>query len=514
MATKLVIQDDELDRKLNSSQVPEVKEERSESILVEKQIKLPEPINELDSERTDSLNSGGSTEQSPKHQQPETATPSTSEKVTTPVRKTNPKLPYEAGQFSPLNPNGSKKYSIKFLRAVFDDMKERQEIVDSPQRPFRMDFAPSYMNNPEYSGPNNSLLSSSGPIMRRSSQQAINKPRKIINTHSLQQEVELKTVENPWKPELMDEKHKAIEGGKLDDQRLIKVFRGHLNKLTPQKYDSLIEKIRELDLNGAERLNRVIDLVFDKAVDEPSFCELYARMCKVIAANDTTFCFHLVKKCQSEFETQDLYDGLNVEARKIDIENEQDITKKKFLSDELYEEMRLRRKKYLGTIKLIGEMYKLGLLIPIIIGFCIRHLMSSASNENLECLCSLIETVGAKLDQEPDPGIKESLKNTLNVMKDFAKTGKINELFELEKRIKYKIMDTLELSSRNWRPRVTGEKPDKIDVIREEADKEMHRQQHNHLGQSKGSKLSDDHRYSGHSATSSRNSYGPNWPKR
>lgn len=396
----------------------------------------------------------------------------------TPEKKTLPNLPYEKDQFSPLNPTGSKRYSINFLKAVAKEMNI--ELDNSFSSNHRVDFVPHYVKDRHFS--------MSQPIMRRSSQQAPNKPRKVITTHSLQQEVELKTAEKPWKPELDDEKTKIIESGQMDTTRLLKVFRGHLNKLTPQKYDSLIAKIAELDLDSPERLNSVIDLVFDKAVDEPGFCELYARMCRVIALKDTTFSFHLVKKCQEEFETADLYTGLRVDDRKIEIEQEVDLAKKKLLSEELYEDMRLRRKKYLGTIKLIGEMYKLGLLLPKIIGLCMNHLISEASNENIECLCSLITTVGANMAAEQDAAIKNSLKTTLQVLNEIANSKRTEE-FALESRIKFKILDTIDLSRRNWRPRMVENNPKKIEEIREEAKKEemlRHQEQHrNHSNQSK-----------------------------
>lgn len=399
-----------------------------------------------------------------------------------PVKKrTLPNLPYAAGQYSPLNPNGSRKYSIAFMKAVAHEM--RIDLDSSSAHDRVIDFAPHYVNQ-NAGGGYRSDYSSSQPLMRRSSQQVIAKPRRVITTHSLQQEVELKTAEKPWKPELEQEKTTITETGEVDTKRLLKVFRGHLNKLTPQKYDTIIKKIDALDLDGPERLNSVIDLVFDKAVDEPGFCELYARMCKVIAAKDAQFCFHLVRKCQEEFETSDLYDGLNVEDRKAEIEKETDLVKKKLIYDELYEEMRLRRKKYLGTIKLIGEMYKLGLLLPKIIGLCMTHLIEEASNENIECLCSLIATVGAKMASEREDGIKASLNNTLKILQELAYSKKSDELFSLESRIKFKIQDTIDLSRRNWRPRMVENNPKKIEEIREEAREEVLRQQHhNHSSQ-------------------------------
>lgn len=413
-------------------------------------------------------------------------TDESNQKDATAKKPTLANLPYAAGQFSPLNRNGSRKYTPEFMKAL------AKELNLEPASTPRADFMPHYLNQ---SHSNFRDFSSSQP-RRNSSQPMPPKQRKVISTVSLQAEVELKTAEEPWKPELENEKKKIEELDEMDTKRLLKVFRGHLNKLTPQKYDSIIEKIAALDLSSPERLNSVIDLVFDKAVDEPGFCELYARMCKVIAAKDSEFCYFLVKKCQEEFESKDLYQDLNVPEREVEIEKETDPVKKKLMTEELYDDMRLKRKKYLGTIKLIGEMYKLGLLAAKIIGFCMNHLIKGASNENIECLCSLISTVGHKMAVEPVGPNKEgemirlTLKNTLKVLDDLANSKKADEVFTLESRIKFKIQDTIDLSRRNWRPRMVENNPKKIEELREEAREELLRQQHQNDSRQFGKNMS------------------------
>lgn len=66
-------------------------------------------------------------------------------------------------------------------------------------------------------------------------------------------------------------------------QDLYKKFRGILNKLTPQKFDTLLDKVKHLEINNQKRLEGVIDLVFEKAIDEPNFSEAYAAMCNKLS---------------------------------------------------------------------------------------------------------------------------------------------------------------------------------------------------------------------------------------
>lgn len=47
-------------------------------------------------------------------------------------------------------------------------------------------------------------------------------------------------------------------------QELYRKVRSILNKLTPQKFQTLIQQINELDIDTADRLEGAIDLIFEK----------------------------------------------------------------------------------------------------------------------------------------------------------------------------------------------------------------------------------------------------------
>jgi translation initiation factor 4G len=124
-------------------------------------------------------------------------------------------------------------------------------------------------------------------------------------------------------------------------QKLFKEVRGFLNKITPQTFEELAQEFLKLEprMNTAERASGVVDIVFQKAVDEPKFCtmysDLYDRMTKLqlqkqqqqqaaagnqvtksssVAMNkDTNFRYILLSKCQSEFEKEKKLDALKKE---------------------------------------------------------------------------------------------------------------------------------------------------------------------------------------------------------
>lgn len=66
-------------------------------------------------------------------------------------------------------------------------------------------------------------------------------------------------------------------------QELFRKVRSILNKLTPQMFHQLMKQVTDLTINTEERLKGVIDLVFEKAIDEPSFSAAYANMCRCLA---------------------------------------------------------------------------------------------------------------------------------------------------------------------------------------------------------------------------------------
>jgi len=63
--------------------------------------------------------------------------------------------------------------------------------------------------------------------------------------------------------------------------------------------------------------------------------------------------------------------------------------------------MKLRtsaRRRSLGNVRFIGELYKLRMLTPKIMDECVKMLISSREEESLECLCKLLSTIGQQLE--------------------------------------------------------------------------------------------------------------------
>lgn len=373
-----------------------------------------------------------------------------------------------------------------------------------PTGPNPIDFMPSFMNDRPQGSRGARAGSSSRPMNAyggRPSQELRNPPKKIIPAPTLTQDVKLHTTENAWKPDVGAKKEDALDEETMTNA-LLKNFRGLLNKITPQKYDVIEGKIKELVIDTEDRLEKVLNLVFDKAVDEPNFCKQYAHLCQHLGSRHVTkivvkdgveteekveFRRLLIQKCQSEFE-RDIYEGIDVENRQEDIDECLNEEKKRALAHELDEEKRRARQKSLGNMKLIGELYRLQMLKAVIMVNCIHKLISEIEDDNLECLCTLLRTIGQQLEietQDKQPEVLAKYFQRLNAIVTSPELGK-----GISARVKCLIKDILDLKKNNWQGRGIHKEnvPKTIDQIHKEVqiDEEKNRKEDLDYQQSRG----------------------------
>ena len=104
-------------------------------------------------------------------------------------------------------------------------------------------------------------------------------PAKVITLQ--REEVKLREAgENAWKAG-----GKKEAGAQEDDLEILsKKVRSILNKLCPQKFDVLVAQFNDLVIDSEEKLAKAMELVFEKALDEPVFSVAYARMCQHLAS--------------------------------------------------------------------------------------------------------------------------------------------------------------------------------------------------------------------------------------
>ena len=263
----------------------------------------------------------------------------------------------------------------------------------------------------------------------------------------------------------------------------MKNIRAILNKLTPQNYYTLLNQFQALIIDTKDRLTRVIDLIFDKAVQEPSFVVQYAGFCselihiKVSESNEdaiveVTFKKLLIEKCEKTFFKEMYFDVDKLDERLKEIEECTDEKKKKEFEAILDDDKRLSRRRSIGNIKLIAELFKLNMLNAKIMFSCFRNLLLHQHEEYIEYLCALITNIGANLTKAIKSKSSDQMGDFDSIFKQLKLIHDNQAPLKVSSRIRFMILDLLDLRKNNWIPRRKADGPKTIAQVHEDMDKE------------------------------------------
>ena len=247
--------------------------------------------------------------------------------------------------------------------------------------------------------------------------------------------------------------------------------RGDIGRLNAPNFKKLFEQVKAVNIDNAVTLAGVVSQIFDKALMEPTFCEMYANFFYFLAGElpdfsedneKITFKRLLLNKCQEEFERGEREQE---EANKADKEGEIKQT------EEEREEKRIKaRRRWLGNIRLIGELYKKKMLTERIMHECIKKLLGQYENpdeEDVEALCILMSTIGEMIDH---PKAKEHMDAY------FERMEKLSNNMKLSSRVRLMLKDSIELRKNKWQQRRKVEGPKKIEEVHRDAAQERQAQ--------------------------------------
>ncbi|XP_036032942.1 eukaryotic translation initiation factor 4 gamma 3 isoform X4 [Onychomys torridus] len=398
-------------------------------------------------------------------------------------------FPFKAESWKPADTEGKKQYDREFLLdfqymppciqkpeglpPISDVVLDK---INQPRLPMRTldprilprgpDFTPAFADfGRQTPGGRGVPLLNVGP--RRSQPGQRREPRKII-TVSVKEDVHLRKAENAWKPSQKRDSL-ADDPESIKTQELFRKVRSILNKLTPQMFNQLMKQVSGLTVDTEERLKGVIDLVFEKAIDEPSFSVAYANMCRCLVTlkvpmaekpgNTVNFRKLLLNRCQKEFE-KDKADDDVFEKKQKELEAASAPEERTRLHDELEEAKDKARRRSIGNIKFIGELFKLKMLTEAIMHDCVVKLLKNHDEESLECLCRLLTTIGKDLDFEK---AKPRMDQYFNQMEKIVKERKTSS------RIRFMLQDVIDLRLCNWVSRRADQGPKTIEQIHKEA---------------------------------------------
>lgn len=419
-------------------------------------------------------------------------------------------IDYDPGQWSPDNPTGKKKYSRDQLMQLKNSAPALEKPLNLPNCLERsnhsgghsmgglygksnfseMNLMPNFAKDRPIGGNMNQMRqpyppkrpsqqgNQSGSQPNKQSQQGMSKTGSKIIRLQLDEEVKLNECENAWRPSHLLQNDNSDDGIKKTEE-LFKKFRSVLNKLTPDNFDKLVQQVKSFVIDTDDRLDGCIKLVFEKAIAEPNFSEAYAKMCKeigtiAIAPSEKRAVFknRLLSQCQAEFEKRRNDQTCAIRDNRIKLEANKNLAKQEFeeLKAQLEEEEQKVRRRAVGTVRFIGELYKHGQLTSNIMHFCIKQLIEKDSKdydeETLECLCKLLTTIGSKMDKE----------NTQKMVPYFEKMGEIvrnKDKYRISSRIRFMIQDVIDLRRNGWQPRRQDLNPKTMNQIQKEAETEQ-----------------------------------------
>ncbi|BCR88137.1 putative eukaryotic translation initiation factor subunit eIF-4F [Aspergillus chevalieri] len=253
-----------------------------------------------------------------------------------------------------------------------------------------------------------------------------------------------------------------------------------LNKMTPENFERIAGQILEIVSqskaeNDGRTLRQVIQLTFEKATDEAHWASIYAKFCKrmletmspeiqdesirdktgAVVTGGSLFRKYLLNRCQEEFER-----GWKVN---LPPKPEGETEEAAMMSDEYYAAAAAKRRG-LGLVKFIGELYKLGMLTERIMHECVKKLVDyegMPDEAEVESLTSLLRTIGASLD------VSERGHALMDVY--FSRIQMMMETEGLPSRIRFMLMDVIDLRKANWMSKDADKGPKTIQQIREEA---------------------------------------------
>ncbi|KIK43078.1 hypothetical protein CY34DRAFT_738374 [Suillus luteus UH-Slu-Lm8-n1] len=258
-------------------------------------------------------------------------------------------------------------------------------------------------------------------------------------------------------PELVDRKVKAL-----------------LNKLTMENFETISDQIihwanKSVNEKDGWTLIQVIRLVFEKAIDEVAWSEMYARLCRKMMEQISPevqdqgiknaegkpikgghlFRKYLLTRCQEDFERGWFVKeaaAASVAAKASDNQTTEGTLDAGFNIDEYYAAQKAKRQG-LGLITFIGELFKVRMLTERIMHECMKKLLGNVDNpeeEEIESLCQLLKTVGQLLDT---PKARAHMDIYFTRMKELEKSH------NLSTRMQFMLQDVIELRHRMWMSR-------------------------------------------------------------
>ncbi|KAK7194989.1 eukaryotic translation initiation factor 4 gamma [Novymonas esmeraldas] len=234
------------------------------------------------------------------------------------------------------------------------------------------------------------------------------------------------------------------------EEWVCRLLRGTLNKLTEKNKNIMVDQLLRKELFvSPEMIDVVVSMIFKKAIEEPENGRLYAGVCLSLARYESNVVRELNKgeKAHSELRNSIVKEA-QLEFRLVpeDPERLADMSPEEI---EMDRSNMMRRKR--SNMRFIGELFLCTALsynsVAALLTLTMRHVGGTdfPSSDSIELFAALLETVGEQFDKNP--------KKTLD--KWFTELESIRKRADnpYPPRIRFMIMDLLDLRQRGWKAR-------------------------------------------------------------
>ena len=220
-----------------------------------------------------------------------------------------------------------------------------------------------------------------------------------------------------------------LTGTKEEHEQIKRKIKVTLNKLSPSNLDKLKEQLLEIGKESTNNLIFLVQCIFEKAWSEVKYTQMYATLCKFLKEKfeahsfpgsdldprRNLFKYELLERCESSF-TQ------------TPPEEFTDLTK-----EQIEEKKSQIKKKTLGNVRFIGELFRVELITSKVILCCVDELLNKANfdEDKIEGACILLSTGGSSFERS------KLIGKTDSIFKDLESIMKIESL---SSKNKFKIM--------------------------------------------------------------------------
>lgn len=250
-----------------------------------------------------------------------------------------------------------------------------------------------------------------------------------------------------------------LDKNKTTDELILSDIQKILNKISDSNSKELIDELLKINISTHDQLNKMVEMLFEKAVLEPSYTGLYANIAKEFIP------YYVIDKVidpnnVSNSNNDSNNDSDNDSDNNNDSDSDKNITKKYYFRSILVELCKKTLQKYFsikeqlpmatdgdhlsrlnGCISFTGELFNIGLIPSIIITKILQVLKFKFDNNDayvVDAYTKLFETIGIIYFKED----KKNALNYYNIMIEMKKSTNIS------KKDKFRIMDTCDIAKK------------------------------------------------------------------